>query len=323
MTPGGGSAIKQPLFNLGPSPALRLVLCAALSLVLMTLDHRHQHLQELRSALATLVYPVQYAADLPVRIGRWTSEQFATHRTLISRNARLQAENLRLQGRMLRFEALQAENARLRTLLDTSSRVREEVVIAELLSVDLDPFRQQVVLDKGRVHDVYPGQPLINAQGVVGQVLEVHPMHSIALLISDPSHALPVRIQRTGLRTLAMGTGNPKRLELRFIPPSEDVRVGDMVRTSGLGERFPADYPVAEVVHVERPEGAEFAVVQARPLARLDRTREVLLLWSRRQEQAPEPSLEEAPPARTPGQDASPPAGVTPDKTEPRGDGDA
>lgn len=251
----------------------------------MTLDHRHHHLQEVRTALATLVYPIQYAADLPVRLGGWAAEQFATRQSLLAQNARLREEHLRLRGRMLRFEALEAENARLRTLLDTSSRVREEVVIAELLSVDLDPFRQQVVLDKGRLHGVHPGQPLINAAGVVGQVLRVHPAHSVALLISDPSHALPVQINRTGLRTLAMGTGNPKRLELRYIPPSEDVRVGDIVSTSGLGGRFPADYPVAEIVHVERPKGEDFAVVQARPLARLDRSREVLLLWSHREEQ--------------------------------------
>ncbi|MCG5514794.1 MULTISPECIES: rod shape-determining protein MreC [Ectothiorhodospira] len=270
-----------------------------LSLVLMTVDHRHHHLQEVRSWLSSAVYPIQYVADLPVRLSAWTGEQFSTHQSLVAQNRALQEENLLLRSRMLRFEALESENTRLRELLDTAKRLREQVVIAQLLSVDLDPFRQQVVLDKGSRHQVYAGQPLINAAGVVGQVLEVHPLNSVALLISDPSHALPVQVNRTGLRTLAMGTGNPERLDLRFIPPSEDIRRGDIISTSGLGGRFPADYPVAQVTRVERPSGESFAQVEARPLARLDRSREVLLLWPAQPDQDPNTPAELAPPEDT------------------------
>ncbi|SEQ09155.1 rod shape-determining protein MreC [Ectothiorhodospira magna] len=250
-----------------------------LSLVLMTLDHRHHHLQQVKSTLALLVYPIQYLADLPVRGGYWVVEQFSSHQSLIAENRQLREEQLKLRGLLLRFEALETENERLRALLDTSSRLREQVVIAELLAVDLDPFRQQILVNKGRIHGVYPGQPVINAVGVVGQVLEVNTLHSVALLISDPSHALPVQVNRTGLRTLAVGTGNPERLSLRFIPPSEDIEPGDIISTSGLGGRFPADYPVARVIRVDRPSGEPFAVVDAQPMAHLDRSREVLLLW--------------------------------------------
>ncbi|WP_347402063.1 rod shape-determining protein MreC [Ectothiorhodospira lacustris] len=297
----GGPAIKQPLFNLGPSPAFRLTLCVILSLVIMTLDHRHDHLQQARTTLALLVYPVQYLADLPVRAGDWLMEQFSTHQTLIAENRTLREEQFRMRSLLLRFEALETENARLRELLDTSSRLREQVVIAELLSVDLDPFRQQVLVNKGHFHGVYTGQPLINAAGVVGQILEVNAVHSVALLISDPSHALPVQVNRTGLRTLAIGTGHPERLTLRFIPPSEDIEPGDIISTSGLGGRFPADYPVAKITRVERPSGEPFAVVEARPMARLDRSREVLLLWpaDREGSTAPTPPAESDTPVAT------------------------
>jgi rod shape-determining protein MreC len=244
----------------------------------MWADHRHQHVEELRSALALLVYPIQAGVDLPVQAVTWVSEQFRTHQQLVEDNRRLREEQLRLSALMLRFEALEEENTRLRQLLDTSTRLRDPLMIAEIMAVDLDPFRQQILINRGRVHGAYPGQPLINAQGVVGQVLESHPLHSVVLLISDPSHALPVLVNRTGLRTLAVGTGNPQLLELRYIPPAEDVEPGDIVSTSGLGGRFPADYPVAEITLVERIPGEAFARVEARPLARLDRSREVLLL---------------------------------------------
>lgn len=254
----------------------------------MWADHRHQHVENLRAALALVIYPVQVAVDVPVQATAWLSEQVSTHQQLVAENRRLREEQFRLNALMLRFEALEEENTRLRQLLDTSTRLRDPLMIAEIMSVDLDPFRQQIIINRGRMHGAYPGQPLINAQGVVGQVLESHPLHSVVLLISDPSHALPVLVNRTGLRTLAVGTGSPDRLELRHIPPAEDVEPGDIISTSGLGGRFPADYPVAEITRVERIPGEAFAHVEARPLARLDRSREVLLLTPAAQPDAPE-----------------------------------
>ena len=257
---------------------VRLALLALLSIGLMWTDHRHNYLQDFRSAVALLVYPVQAGVNLPVQAGAWALEQLRSHQTLVQDNRALREERLRMSALMLRFEALEQENARLRELFETSSRLRDPLLIAEIMAVDLDPFRQQLLINRGRVHGAYPGQPLINAQGVVGQVLESHALHSSVLLISDPSHALPVLVNRTGLRTLAVGTGNPQLLELRYIPPAEDLEPGDIVSTSGLGGRFPADYPVAEIIRVERIPGEPFARVEARPLARLDRSREVLLL---------------------------------------------
>ena len=180
---------------------------------------------------------------------------------------------------MQKMVALETENARLRDLLGSSSKVENSVLVAELLAVDLDPYRQQVLINKGTNHAVYAGQPVIDASGVMGQIIHAGTFTSTALLISDPSHALPVHVDRTGLRTIVTGTGSPDRLELRFIPTTADIEVNDTVFTSGLGGRFPPNYPVAVVSSVERPRGQAFARVFATPTARIDRSREVLLVW--------------------------------------------
>ncbi|WP_019612343.1 rod shape-determining protein MreC [Thioalkalivibrio sp. AKL7] len=276
----GGHAISKPLFRLGVSPTLRLLAVVLLGLALMALDHRVNELQFVRGALATVTYPLQVAVDAPVRAVSRVFESFTSREDLITENRILRSENAELRARQLRFEALQLENDRLRALLNTAEQAEERVEIAKLLAVDLDPFRQQIVLNKGRNDDVYAGQPVINADGVIGQVLSTRLTSSIALLISDPSHALPVLSARTGLRGLVVGTGNPQRLEMRHVPLQEDVEPGDLLLTSGLGGRFPADYPVARVTSVERPQGQPFLSIEAEPLAALDRSREVLLLWT-------------------------------------------
>lgn len=251
-----------------------------LSLGLMTLDHRFGHLDRIRSVLEVAVAPIQYVVNLPFAASDWASDSLATRDTLLEENRRLHREQLLVQERLQRLEGLQQENTRLRDLLEASQRLEQRVMVAELLSVDLDPYKQEVLINKGSRHDVRMGQPMIDARGVMGQVVRVNPLHATAILISDPSHALPVQVARNGLRTLAVGTGTPERLELRHIPNSADIEVGDTVSTSGLGQRFPPDYPVAEVTVVERVPGEPFARVEARPLAGLDSSREVLLVWT-------------------------------------------
>lgn len=251
-----------------------------IALALMALDHRFNQLQTLRSIFATIAYPVQLAVDAPIRAGSRILESFSRHEQLVLENRLLRSDLMELRARQLRFDALQAENDRLRALLHTSAQATERVQIAKLLAVDLDPFRQQIVVNKGRTDGVYAGQPLINADGVIGQILTPHWTSSTALLISDPGHALPVIVERTGLRALAVGSGNPRRLDLRHVPPQEDIEEGDLLLTSGLGQRFPADYPVARIVSVEHEPGQPFLAIAAEPLAALDRSREVLLLWT-------------------------------------------
>ncbi len=252
-----------------------------LSVGLMTLDHRTHRLDAVRAWLGTLVYPVYYVVGLPDLVVDWAGETFAGRRRLQEENARLRTENLILHAQLEKFEALEAENVRLRTLLNAPVERTEKVLIANLLAVDLDPYRHQVLINRGTRKQVYRGQPVIDAHGVVGQVIAVTPETATVMLITDPAHALPVQVNRNGLRSIALGTGNMERLSLPHIPKSADIRVGDLLVTSGLGGRFPRGYPVARVEAVEIDPGKAFAQVYARPLAELDRSREVLLIWPR------------------------------------------
>ncbi len=268
----------QPLFQRG-SPFTRLLLFLGLSIALMVADHRYSHLDEVRDLLAGAIAPLRYAVDLPSEALSWSSTRLASRSALVDQVERLERINLRLRARQQRFETLRSENDRLRGLLDASAKRQDRVLVSELLSVDLDPYRHQVVINHGANQGAYRDQPLIDAHGVMGQLVQVGPFTATALLVSDPNHALPVQINRNGLRTIASGTGEPDRLELLYIPNSADVRVGDLVVTSGLGGTFPSNYPVATVEVVERRPGESFARVEARPEAQLDRSREVLLVW--------------------------------------------
>ncbi len=250
------------------------------SVALMTVDHRFDYLDPARSVLNVIVYPLQRLATLPVSFSEWFADNLAQREQLVHENRALRNEQTLAQLKLQKMASLERENARLRELLASAKRFsNERVLVAELLSVDLDPYKQQVVINKGARDEIYVGQPLLDARGVMGQITHVFPMSSAAILISDPSHALPVQVNRNGLRVLAVGTGNPDLLTLRHVPTSGDIKVGDIVSTSGLGGRFPADYPVAQITAVERPPGEPFAIVRATPFAQLDRSREVLLLW--------------------------------------------
>lgn len=260
----------------------------------MTIDHRFTHLDTARSVLSMAVYPLQTLVDLPSRAYQWASETLVTRNALMRENEKLREEQLLLRARLQKLAALESEIVRLRELLKSSSHLRrEKVLIAELLAVDLDPYRQRIVINKGSTDGVYAGQPLLDAHGVMGQVTEVNPISATGILISDPSHALPVEINRNGLRMLAFGTGNPQVLSLRYVAANADVKVGDIVSSSGLGGHYPPDYPVARITRVEYPRGDPFALIEARPLAYLDRSREVLLVWS--EPQLPDVTIQQAP----------------------------
>jgi len=282
------------LIDAGTAATLRLTLLVALSVGLMVVDHRYQHLETARSFLSAAIAPLRYAVNMPAEWLGWTSQQVTSRGDLIDRVNELERANLELRARQQRMVTLQAENRRLRELLESSAKRDDRVRVGELLAVDLDPYRQQVAINKGERDGVYRGQPVIDAHGVMGQVIHTSPITATALLISDPNHALPVQINRNGLRTIASGTGEPDRLDLLYIPNSADVRVGDLVVSSGLGGRFPANYPVATVTRVERRPGQSFANVIAEPRAQLDRSREVLLVWPD-SESIPAPATAEEP----------------------------
>lgn len=270
----------KPLFARGPSPLLRLVVAIGLSLSLIIADRQQQHLDQLRAALSVLAYPIHYLAAQPSRLVRAMDGRLATEADLRERNALLEHENLELRGRMQSFAALQAENRRLRDLLGSSLKLGERFLVAELLAVDLAAYRQQVLVDKGSLYGVYVGQPVLDANAVMGQVIATSPLTATVLLITDPAHSLPVQVNRNGLRTIATGSGIVNQLNLSHLPKNADIRPGDLLVTSGLGGVFPAGYPVARVTLVDDDPNSQFATVLAEPTARLDRSHEVLLVWT-------------------------------------------
>jgi rod shape-determining protein MreC len=258
----------------------RFLLLAIACIALMMLDRREQHLVRVRQALSVVVYPVRVAVDLPSRTWHSLRDTLADRDSLIAENRQFRRERLETESRLQRLEALERENARLRELLDSTARVASRSLVAEILAVDLDPYRQRFDLNRGLVDGVFVGQALIDADGVVGQVMRVGPLTSEAVLITDADHAVPVSVNRNGLRTIAVGTGNSGRLRLPYLTNNADITKGDLLISSGLGGVFPAGYPVARVVEITlRPDQA-FAEIIAEPVSSLDRDREVLLVWN-------------------------------------------
>lgn len=246
----------------------------------MVTDHHYHHLQQVRAALSVIVHPLRLLAALPVTASLELQTFFATRETLHTENADLRRNNLQLQARLQQYTNLQAENQRLRKLLESSTTVSgERLLIAELSAVDLDPYRQQVTINKGTLDGAFVGQAVLDAAAVMGQIQQATLFSSTVLLITDPNHAMPVQILRNGLRTIAIGTGRINELELPYLPTHSDIRVGDQLVTSGLGGTFPAGYPVATVRTIDRQPNQAFARIHAEPLAHLDRSREVLLVW--------------------------------------------
>jgi len=251
----------------------------------MTIDHRLHYLDNVRAVISIIVYPIQYIVSFPSSATSWMGENLRSRENLLADNEKLDTQNAFLQAQMQKYVSLEIENMRLRRLLDASERLTDRVLTAELLAVDLDPFSHKVLVNKGLRHDVYKGQPILDASGVYGQVVQVNPFVSSVMLLTDPGHALPVQVNRNGLRTIAGGTGSTSVLNLLHIPNNADIKQGDILVTSGLGGVFPAGYPVAKVSVVEPDPSQPFAVVKAEPLANLESSREVLLVWKEKSEQ--------------------------------------
>lgn len=270
----------QPLFLPGPSVTLRAIVLLLASVMVMLADHRWHHLEATRGALESyVIYPLRYLINLPVDFVHWGSQSLTSRQQLQMDNAHLKEQQLRSQVSLQKLTVLERENDRLREMLGAQPKVGERMLVAELLVIDLDPNRQQVVINKGSAQGLYQGQPVIDAWGVMGQVIHVADNSSTVMLISDPNSAIPVQVNRNELRSTAFGLGYGGRLELRHTPQNADIEPGDLLVSSGLGGRFPANYPVGRIVAVERPVGATFAQVIAEPVAHLDRSREVLLVW--------------------------------------------
>ena len=264
----------------GVSAGVRFLLLAVVCVALMLLDHRQQLLVRVRMALGVVVYPVRILVDLPFRAWQSVSTTFAARGALIEENEQLKRDRLNAEFRLQRLAALEMENARLRELLDSTARVGTRALVAEILAVDPDPYRHRFDLNRGLVDGVFVGQALLDAQGVVGQVVSVGALTSEAMQITDANSGVPVTVNRNGLRTIAMGTGDSSRLRLPYLTNNADVEEGDLLVSSGLGGVFPQGYPVGRIAEIRRRPDQQFADVFAQPASALDRDREVLLVWN-------------------------------------------
>jgi rod shape-determining protein MreC len=258
---------------------IRLLLFLFAAIALMVADHRTGLMRQVRAHASAAVQPLYVLVGLPSQLARSASDTFSAREQLIADRNVLQQQLLVAEARLDRLAAVQQENLRLRELLSGTRGLQLSVQLASVLDVDLDPFRHRILLDAGSQKGVREGLALIDAHGVVGQVLKVSAFNSTALLVSDPSHSLPVQVVRTGLRTIAYGTGRVDQLVLPNIPQSADLSVGDQLVTSGIGGRFPAGLTVGEITAIADDDTRLFLVASARPAARLDRSGELLLLW--------------------------------------------
>ncbi len=275
-------ASRESSSNPGRIPALglRFLGLIFISILLMYVDNRDNHLDTVRTSVGAALYPVRVIVDAPVRFWNWLGSSTTSRNKLELELGRLKAERLLTNGRLQKLNALEAENARLRDLLDARAKVRDRTRVAEIMSVDANPYNHSLVIDVGTQGGVVNGQALVDADGVVGQVIEAGLMTSQAMLISDTDHALPVEVNRNGLRTIVVGTGKIDQLKLPFVVNNADIRVGDLLVTSGLGGAFPAGYPVAIVESVTRLPHEPYADVTATPAASLGQVREVMLIFS-------------------------------------------
>src|SRR5712671_3880885 len=269
---------------------LRCVLYSLLALGLIIVDKRYDHLGRIRRLLSIVAYPVQIAVASPFEGWDWFRESVSSRGALRADKAKLEAELRVAQFRLQRYEALEAETQRLRALRNNTAGITDRFVIGDVMDVDLDAFRERVLVDKGPQDGVFVAQAVLDSGGVFGQVARVGQLTAEVILVSDATHAIPVQINRNGLRTIAVGTGDMGRLKLPYLPTSADVVAGDLLVTSGLGGGFPAGYPVGTVAEVKRDPAQSLADVDVKPAAALDRSRELMFVWLKPQASSPVPA---------------------------------
>ncbi|SEP93722.1 rod shape-determining protein MreC [Solimonas aquatica] len=296
----------RPLFPRGPGFGLKTLLMLALALSLLFYDVRGQRLQGLRHWGAAALTPVVWAAELPPRL--WHSLGGIDSKSSLERdNQNLRQQQFVLQAQLQRLQGLEAENRRLRELLASTAQLPEAVLVAEIVNVSQDPYRHQIMLNRGSSDGVYRGQAVVDAYGVMGQIVEVAAHSAKALLVTDPDHGVPIEINRTGLQTIALGLGDERGLRLPFLPSNADIKAGDLLVSSSLGGRFPAGYPVGTVYEVKPVAGEHFMEAYAYPAAKLNQGRQALLVWNRNGAPASEEPAAE-PAASVPAKPAPAPA---------------
>ncbi len=289
---------SSPLFAGTVAGTLRLMFYLALAMVLMVLDHRNGWMWRVRYATSVVVEPIYRLAGLPAAGMRTLSVAFADRKMLTEQNQRLREDLLLANAKLNRMASVAEQNERLKELLATQRSLELNVQLARVIGVDLGGSPHRLMLNLGAREGVHQGQAVIDAHGVMGQVIEVLPTTSVVMLVTDPNHAVPVTVERTGLRTVAFGSRDGGMLSLPNVPMAADVRAGDKLLTSGLGGRFPPGFPVGEVREVGQSPSGMFLEAHARPTADLDRSEYVLLLHDQPEPAGPpEPATPVGPPA--------------------------
>jgi rod shape-determining protein MreC len=265
-------------FRRGPSPLARLAFFGLISIALLFVDTRYHYLEGIRLIAATILYPLQRAAQLPGETLAGAGNYFTSLRSLAEDNVALKRQLVEHAAAAQAFAATQQENARLRALLDVRTRYAAAAKAVEVLYTGRDPFAQKLFVDKGVDADVQPGEAVIDADGVVGQVTRVYPNMAEVTLVTDKDHAVPVQVQRSGVRSVLYGAGAGRAPELRFMAPSADIQVGDVLVTSGLDGTYPPGLAVARVATLDRETGQIFARITCAPIAGVDRSEHLLVL---------------------------------------------
>ncbi|AML48636.1 rod shape-determining protein MreC [Coxiella burnetii] len=272
--------MNKLIFKRSSMPGLRTLIYMGLAIALIVLDQKALFFQKIRADLALVVLPLQYLVSVPIKTIHWIAINVTTQQELVADNARLRAHELLLESKLQKLLALERENAQLWTLLKSTAHVGgARVAVAQLLAVNLDPNLQQIIVDKGMRNHIYVGQPVLDAYGVVGQVIQAGLLTSKVMLISDPKSAVPVQDYRNGIRALALGMGSSGKLLLINVPDTSDIQKGDLFVSSGLGLRYPVGYPVGVVTELERDPTKRFATITLQPSAHLDQSQQVLMTW--------------------------------------------
>ena len=265
-------------FHRGPSPLVRLTFFGLVSVALLFVDTRYHYLEGLRHAVAAILYPLQRAALLPAELLGNVGRYFGSLRSLSEVNVELRRELVEHALAAQTLPAAEQENSRLRALLDVKARYRTAATAVEVLYTGRDPFAQKLFVDKGADADIRAGAAVIDADGVVGQVTRVFPYMAEVTLVTDKDHAVPVKVERSGVRSVLYGAGSGRGPELRFMAPSADIQLGDILVTSGLDGTYPPGLAVARVATLERETGQIFARITSAPLAGVDRSEHLLVL---------------------------------------------
>jgi rod shape-determining protein MreC len=276
------------MFSNGPSLPNRLALALLLSVSLIIFDNKLDGFGTTRVYLNSLVSPLQYLANLPGQLLNSSASRFVSHERLFNDNALLTHDAMLMNGQLQLLTFLQEENDRLRSLLNSPVQDNTRKEVAELMAVDNNPYSHQIVINKGAINGVFEGQPVLDDRGIVGQIMQVSSTNSRVLVIADVTHAIPVRIARNNVRLIVTGSGSLNELLIPHVAHSSDIKIGDTLLSSGLGNVFPEGYPVATITTIIRDESRPFSQVRAKPVAQLDRLKYLLLLWTKR-------SLDESP----------------------------